>query len=81
MTVEDFKDSFKYYTITYLRANWRTSFVEKRASVNQRLYKFNFTVTQEDYNLLENCPYKKKKKAGNKKASPAKAKPAQAVNL
>lgn len=48
MTYEDFKDSFKYYTITYLHKNFKTSFIEKRSSVNQRLYKFNFTIEEED---------------------------------
>jgi hypothetical protein len=48
MTHEDFKDSFKYYTITYLHKNFKTSFIEKRSSVNQRLYKFNFTLEGED---------------------------------
>ena len=48
MTYEDFKDSFKYYTITYLHKNFKTSFIEKRSSINQRLYKFNFTLEDED---------------------------------
>jgi hypothetical protein len=57
MTVSDFKDSFKYYTIAYLHNGWKNSFVEKRASVNQRLYKFNFTVTEDDYNVMRGaCP-------------------------
>lgn len=77
MTVEDFKDSFKYYTITYMRRGWRTSFVEKRASVNQRLYKFNFTVTPDDYNMVGKCQSGKKKAKNVKK----KAAPAKAVNL
>lgn len=50
MTVEDFKQGFKYYTITYLHVGWKTSFIEKRSSVNRRLYKFNFTISEEDYN-------------------------------
>jgi hypothetical protein len=50
MTIEDFKQGFKYYTITYLQTGWKTSFIEKRASINRRLYKFNFTITEEDYN-------------------------------
>ena len=60
MSAEDFKDSFKYFTITYMRDGWKNSFVEKRASVNQRLYKFNFTVTEEDYNeMTGKCPEQK----------------------
>jgi hypothetical protein len=30
MAVEDFKDSFKYYSVAYLRSGWSNSFVEKR---------------------------------------------------
>lgn len=44
MAVEDFKDSFKSYTITYLRDGWQNSFVEKRNAVNKKVYKFNFSV-------------------------------------
>jgi len=51
MTVADFKQGFKYYTITYMHVGWKTSFIEKRSSVNKRLYKFNFTITEEDYNI------------------------------
>lgn len=51
MTVSDFKQGFKYYTITYMHVGWKTSFIEKRSSVNRRLYKFNFTITEEDYNI------------------------------
>jgi hypothetical protein len=60
MTIEDFKQGFKYYTITYLKDQWKTSFIEKRSSVNRRLYKFNFTITDEDLNT---APTKKSKKA------------------
>lgn len=60
MTIEDFKQGFKYYTITYLKDQWKTSFVEKRSSVNRRLYKFNFTITEDDFNTT---PTKKVKKA------------------
>jgi hypothetical protein len=49
MTIDDFKDSFRYYTITYLRSRWHSSYLEKRASVNQRLYKFNFTIEEKHY--------------------------------
>ena len=49
MTVDEFKDAFRYYTITYLRNRWHSSFLEKRASVNQRLYKFNFTIEERHY--------------------------------
>jgi hypothetical protein len=52
MTAEDFKDSFKYYTIAYLHVGYKNSFIEKRQAVNQRVYKFNFTISDEDYNSL-----------------------------
>jgi hypothetical protein len=50
MTLEDFKQGFKYYTITYLHDGWKNSFIEKRSVVNRRLYKFNFTITEDDFN-------------------------------
>lgn len=56
MTIEDFKQGFKYYTITYLHVGWKTSFIEKRSSVNRRLYKFNFTISEEDYNTAPHIP-------------------------
>ena len=60
MKVSDFKDSFRYFTIAYLRDGWENSFVEKRASVNQRLYKFNFTISEDDYNIMQGkCPKQK----------------------
>jgi len=49
MTVEDFKDSFKYFTVIFLHPGWEHSFIEKRSSVSRRLYKFNFTITEKDY--------------------------------
>lgn len=50
MTLDDFKQGFRYYTITYMHSDWKQSFIEKRSSVNRRLYKFNFTITEADYN-------------------------------
>jgi hypothetical protein len=44
MTIDDFKQGFKYYTITYMHRLWKNSFIEKRSAVSNRLYKFNFTV-------------------------------------
>lgn len=55
MTIEDFKDSFKYFTIAYLQGGWKNSFIEKRASVSSRLYKFNFTISEKDYNPTGHC--------------------------
>jgi len=49
MSVDDFRDGFKYYTITYMHDGWNNSFIEKRSSVNKRLYKFNFTISEGDY--------------------------------
>jgi len=53
MTIEDFKQGFKYYTITYLHDGWQNSYIEKRSVVNRRLYKFNFTITEDDFNTGE----------------------------
>jgi len=44
MSLDDFKQGFKYFTITYMHQGWKQSFIEKRSSVNRRLYKFNFTI-------------------------------------
>lgn len=52
MTAEDFKDSFKYYTITYMHVGYKHSFIEKRQAISQRVYKFNFTISDDDYNSL-----------------------------
>lgn len=30
MSVDDFKDAFKHYTVTYIHDNYNNSFVEKR---------------------------------------------------
>lgn len=49
MNVDDFRDGFKYYTITYMHDQWNNSFIEKRSSVNKRLYKFNFTISEDEY--------------------------------
>ena len=48
MTLDDFKQAFKYYTITYLKKDFKNSFIEKRSSVNRRLYKFNFSIGQKE---------------------------------
>lgn len=67
MTIEDFKQGFKYYTITYLHDGWKNSFIEKRSVVNRRLYKFNFTISEDDFN------------SGSFKASTALKKPSKPV--
>jgi hypothetical protein len=56
MTIEDFMQGFKYYTITYLHDGWKNSFIEKRSVVNRRLYKFNFTITDDDFNNGDSKP-------------------------
>lgn len=48
MEIEDFKDTFKGYTVTYLREEWHNSFIEKRNAVNRKNYRFNFTISAED---------------------------------
>ena len=30
MTIDDFKEAFKHYTVTYLHDDWNNSFIEKR---------------------------------------------------
>jgi len=55
ITIEDFREGFKYYTITYLHTGWRNSFLEKRSAVNRRLYKFNFTVTEQDFTSVSHA--------------------------
>jgi hypothetical protein len=53
MTIDDFKQGFKYYTITYYHDDWQNSFIEKRSSVGGRLYKFNFTVGETAHSYAE----------------------------
>lgn len=48
MSVDDFKDAFKHYTVTYIHDNYNNSFVEKRQALNKKNYRFNFTITDED---------------------------------
>lgn len=48
LTVDDFKQGFKYYTVTYIEDGWKNNFIEKRSSVNRRLYKFNFKISETD---------------------------------
>jgi hypothetical protein len=42
MSVDDFKDTFKYFTVTYFQSDMLNSFIEKRNAVNKKIYKFNF---------------------------------------
>jgi hypothetical protein len=49
MNVEDFRDCFKSFTITYLHDDWKNSFIEKRNAVNKKIYKFNFSINDEHF--------------------------------
>ena len=49
MSVEDFKDSFKSYTVTYLNTELKNSFIEKRNAQNKKNYKFNFTIADDHF--------------------------------
>ena len=52
MTLEDFKEAFKKFTILYLNKDWKNSFIEKRNAINKRIYRFNFTITEHDMPIL-----------------------------
>ena len=52
LTVDDFKQGFKYYTVTYIEDGWKNNFIEKRSSVNRRLYKFNFKISEADVSSI-----------------------------
>ena len=52
MSIEDFRDNFKQYTVTYLNKQFKNSFVEKRNAVNKKVYKFNFTISDSDLAAL-----------------------------
>lgn len=48
MDVEDFKDTFKYYTATFYDPNMHNSFIEKRNASNKKVYKFNFEIKDQE---------------------------------
>lgn len=52
MTIDDFKEAFKHYTVTYLHDDWKNSFIEKRQAVNRKNYRFNFTISAEDVGVF-----------------------------
>ena len=52
MSLEDFKEAFKKFTIVYLNKDWKNSFIEKRNEINKRIYRFNFTITEHDMPIL-----------------------------
>lgn len=50
MTVEAFKYAFKSFMVGHHRQGWKpASFVEKRNAVSKKVYRFNFTITDEDF--------------------------------
>lgn len=49
MDVQDFKDTFKYFTASYYDKDMKNSFIEKRNAVNKQSYKFNFEITDKDF--------------------------------
>lgn len=74
MPVEDFKDAFKHYTITYLHDDYHNSFIEKRNAVNRKNYRFNFTISDDDVvDATEAAP--ESKPAAKPEAVPAAAEP------
>jgi hypothetical protein len=54
MSVEDFKDAFKSYTVVYLHESWKNSFIEKRNAVNKKVYKFNFSINSDHVSSAAN---------------------------
>jgi hypothetical protein len=52
MSLEDFKEAFKKFTVVYLNKDWKNSFIEKRNAINKRIYRFNFTITEHDLPIL-----------------------------
>ena len=56
MSVEDFKDAFKHYSVVYLHDDWNNSFIEKRQAINRKNYRFNFTITDEDAGNVSPAP-------------------------
>lgn len=46
ISIEDFRESIKYYTVSYLKTIWKNSFIEKRNAVNKKSYRFNFTISE-----------------------------------
>lgn len=51
MTVEAFKYAFKNFMVGYHYPEWRPTFVEKRNAVAKKVYRFNFTITDEDFGV------------------------------
>lgn len=68
MTLEDFKEAFKKFTIVYLNKDWKNSFIEKRNAINKRIYRFNFTITEHDMPILLQKDSAQKEKEHSKKA-------------
>ena len=77
ISVDDFKDSFKHYTVTYLHDDWNNSFIEKRQALNRKNYRFNFTISDEDVGIYRPVAEPKKPVAAPA-AEPKKSLPARA---
>ncbi len=52
MSLEDFEEAFKKFSVLYLNKDWKNSFIEKRNAINKRIYRFNFTITEHDLPIL-----------------------------
>jgi hypothetical protein len=48
MSVEEYRDSFKEFTVVQINKGYKNSFMEKRNAVNKKTYRFNFTITDSD---------------------------------
>jgi hypothetical protein len=48
ISVEDFKEAFKKFTVIHLHPEFHNSFIEKRNVGNKKNYRFNFTISAED---------------------------------
>lgn len=54
MTVEAFKYAFKTFMIGHHKESWKpASFVEKRNAVAKKVYRFNFTITDENLGITQ----------------------------
>ena len=82
IAVEDFKESFKSYTIAYLNEDWKNSFIEKRNAVNKKAYKFNFTISESHLSAsTEDVEVEAEEGEEVEEAPKGKSRPADASNL
>lgn len=78
--MEDFREHFKTYTVTYLHSEWKNSFIEKRNALNKKSYRFNFTITDEHVGPAKAAAAASAVSVDKKTAGPAKTDPPKAVN-